>query len=311
MTYNPWPRAAHRATKHAKPKYQLYMWGFNHLNSCWMTSGWQTVTKAEYGERAEAHAAQYAEVLSTLSTQRHNGPPTAVDQMTTAQKTGYDHCSGGATLECRRTGIGLKVGMVSIALAGGKISDESLKPFRSQPHWRAIPKILHPYTLGVTDQATLYGLPADILSDDTEPVHAYKLLVKQNKQNRFDSALYDVVALKHYPSRMACRMPAQYLVSLEMSIIRTEWEALVGRTDPFADLQWDIKAYVELRAAAAQIESNFFLEHKIARDEHNRYARQTLNTMEGKTIAFVLPKFYPDGTHEPWGERDVPWNLGV
>lgn len=44
--------------------------------------------------------------------------------------------------------------------------------------------------------------------------------------------------------------------------------------------------------------------------EENECARSNLDNNDGRLYSYVLPKFNRDGTHEPWGERDVPWNPG-
>ena len=43
-------------------------------------------------------------------------------------------------------------------------------------------------------------------------------------------------------------------------------------------------------------------------EEHNECARSNLDSSDGKVFSYVLPEFNEDGSHEPWGDRDVPWN---
>lgn len=43
----------------------------------------------------------------------------------------------------------------------------------------------------------------------------------------------------------------------------------------------------------------------------NECSRANLDNNDGRLYSYVIPKFNPDGTHEPWGPRDVPWNPGA
>jgi len=42
----------------------------------------------------------------------------------------------------------------------------------------------------------------------------------------------------------------------------------------------------------------------------NECSRANLDNNDGRLYSYVIPKFYPDGSHEPWGPKDVPWNPG-
>ena len=42
-------------------------------------------------------------------------------------------------------------------------------------------------------------------------------------------------------------------------------------------------------------------------ESHNSCERNNLDNSKGTFYCYVLPKFNEDGTHEPWGEKDVPW----
>ena len=44
------------------------------------------------------------------------------------------------------------------------------------------------------------------------------------------------------------------------------------------------------------------------RASHNECERANLDSSDGSSWCFVLPKFHKDGTHEPLGEKDAPWN---
>jgi len=39
----------------------------------------------------------------------------------------------------------------------------------------------------------------------------------------------------------------------------------------------------------------------------NQCSRSNLDSSGGLLFCFVLPTFYPDGSHDPWGPKDVPW----
>ena len=53
--------------------------------------------------------------------------------------------------------------------------------------------------------------------------------------------------------------------------------------------------------------NNFEKLYEEARATQNHCARANLGS-SGILHDYVLPKFNADGTHEPWREKDVPWN---
>lgn len=102
-------------------------------------------------------------------------------------------------------------------------------------------------------------------------------------------------------------MAIQSLIEIEERIIRTEWYKSVGVNDSLVDPVADLADYVLLRKKASQALGSSFDEfYTKGKASHNECARANLGD-HGKLYCFVLPVFYEDGTHEPWGEKDVPW----
>ena len=104
-------------------------------------------------------------------------------------------------------------------------------------------------------------------------------------------------------------MAFQSLISLEEGIVQAEWDVQRGRPDKYTDLPTERARYVEARKKLrAKFGEHFEAHYQARRESHNSCARANLGE-HGSLYCFVLPVFYDDGGHEPWGARDVPWGV--
>lgn len=72
----------------------------------------------------------------------------------------------------------------------------------------------------------------------------------------------------------------------------------------------EIRRYVKMRQEAKEALGPQFKEfYEMGRKGHNDCARKGLDGSDGSAYYFVLPKFNDDGSHEPPGPRDIPWNV--
>ena len=299
-----------RITKHKKPLHQLYQPGFNDRNSCWLEGTWITLDKAEWLRRKVEHERMYGKPDNTL--QHHNGPPIPPEKMTKAQRQAWEHFAGCDDLYVAypdgRTGI------ASVDLSGRSISGKSLKWLR-KTGIKALPKC----QMGdgeVIDQIARFSVPPDLVAEVSEQVaDPWMDIVKQNKQNLVDTfkACAEEVRTNGIPIERSfpASMALEYMVMQEETVVQEEWNALIGRKDRFDDPEGDRKAYAEMRKIAKEVFGDRFgpmLAEQ--RAEHNECARLNLDSSSGSAFCFVLPEFHDDGTHEPWGPKDVPCHAG-
>lgn len=101
-------------------------------------------------------------------------------------------------------------------------------------------------------------------------------------------------------------MAAHSLIKIEERIIKAEWESIKGQKDRFTNLNEERVEYAEMRQALESLGK--FAAYEEAKKSHNECARSNLDDSNGLLFCYVLPIFNPDGSHEPWGERDVPWD---
>lgn len=302
------PTSFARVTSHKKPRYQLYQPGFNPSNSCWLEGTWVTVTEAEFEKRKKAHEKLYKGVRKAAEKQHYRDKGVALKNMTEAQRLAWEHFSGEATLEVRYPNG--NVGSVGVNLAGRRISEVSLRWLRGHHGAKVIPKIIQP-DKKVHDQ-TKMGIPADLLTDDKEPVDVWKLVVKQNKENfrEFSKTTADMTTGKipGAPEGMddfMAGVAVQHLFELEQQIIRNE---ISKKPDPYETPEESIAEYVEHRAEMKEaLGEKFEAIYNEAKATHNECERANLDNSKGLLFCFVLPKFNDDGTHEPIGPRDFPW----
>lgn len=63
-----------------------------------------------------------------------------------------------------------------------------------------------------------------------------------------------------------------------------------------------------LASARKTLGKDFDALYEAVRLEHNENARFNLDQSKGMMNAYVVPKFNDDGTHDPLGPRDFPWD---
>lgn len=106
---------------------------------------------------------------------------------------------------------------------------------------------------------------------------------------------------------------ARHLVEKEIEIVREEHylELHPGAEDRPIDLDEERRTYVRWRRTLvdAMTQERFDPAYAAAKKDHNDCARANLDQSDGTMIDYVLPEFRPDGTHKPWGPKDVPWNV--
>ena len=289
------PKSFARQTNHKKPKYQLYWPGFNPNNSCWLAGDWVDVPEALWRATHESHVEMFEEAMQGLTTQHHRGPATPLSALTEAQRLAYEHYAGDLTFFLEHAN-----GYTSpsnVAMAGNKIKPSSRAWFE-EIGAKIIPFVKNGRTGVVTDVLAGLEIPAELVSENTEPRDPWAQVVKQNKTQSQELAL----ALADQ-----CGTSSLFLLfEKEKDIIRAEWELSCGTPDPYSDLQWDVENYSELRAKMQALEG-FEAQYERSRLKHNADAREALDASNGTRFYFVLPKFNLDGTHEPWGPLDVPW----
>lgn len=320
------PKVPFRKTAHAKPKYQLYQVGFNASNSCWLDGGWITVTKAEYDKRKGPLAKEYARVRKQMESQHHRDKGTPPAKMTRAQRTAYEFCSGSYTLEAMGTrDDGTTYGQpIGIGMAGNRPDATSIRWLQNHRY-----KLVRWVKTGPKGKPTnqLKGLvfPAEFVIENKKD-DAFDHLTETVSQNRgraadmFESA---VATMKGegapLPAGEMMGMNFQQFVGMmafhqlteqEELIVRGEWHRSIGEDDdaiPF-EPEKERLLYVEMRAKLkAAVGEKFDEVYANAQAEHNECERANLDNSNGTLYCYVLPKFNDDGTHEPWGPRDVPW----
>lgn len=102
------------------------------------------------------------------------------------------------------------------------------------------------------------------------------------------------------------------LLDLEKSIIRIEY--MLTKLPENAEtntqrLYYYVKEYEFFRSELGKrLQGEFDDLYNKYKLEHNIYARENLDKTNGHIYCYVLPRFNKDGTHQMWGENDVPWN---
>lgn len=298
-----------RITKHKPPRHQLYQPGFNDFNGCWLEGTWVTVPAGEYESRKKAHEKLYKGLGKQKAKQSHHGEPVPLEAMTAGQRQAWEHFSGSRTLNVRFSHGG--VGLVGADMAGAKVGEKSLAWLREKGG-KVIPKVLEP-SGEIVDQTGM--VPTELLSEDAEPVHVWKLIVAQNKANaREFSKAWSKVGQEGVevpglgfaePNDFMLGVAVQNLFELEKQIIQNE---LRKEPDWYETPEETIAEYVEHRKEMREALGEKFEEvYREAKKTHNECERANLDNSEGHLFAYVLPEFRDDGSHEPLGPRDFPW----
>jgi hypothetical protein len=308
------PRKLDRVTNHKKPRYQLYQPGFNDANSCWLGGSWVTLPKEEWKQKKAAHKKLYGNLNKKASKQHHRNKGTKPKNMTAAQLQAYEHYSGEGMLECMiEAHDGSQVLQpVSVDMAGSSISTKSLKWLRDKGY-----KVLRKVKLGkkVTDQAKEYNVPEDLISDETaddgNPIDWQQRVVDQNMK-RFEEQFFYSLKCATDPNEpegmrgFAAMTMMGTLMLQEETIIRAEWEEQRGQPDEYTNLPRERERYARYRAELEKVD-NWRERYDESKKSHNECARFNLDNSSGHSYSWVLPEFNSDGTHEPWGDKDVPW----
>ncbi len=288
-----------------RPKHQFYIPGFNPGNSCWLEGDWVSVAAEEWVAKKDAFQAMFAGTADRATSQRHDGPPTKIEDLTEAQRVAYNHFSGQLQCYARMHG---GVYPVAIDLAGNGSKPATLAWLREQGI-QVIRYTRNAYTGEVTDALDGRTFPDDVLSADTEPLDPWSSIVSQNldaMHEQFEGML-EHMAPNPAENDMGAAIVLHYIIEKEDGIIRAEWDQQRGVHDPYANIERHLREYREARAkCSAKFGATFAARYEAARAQHNKNARDSLGNT-GISASFVLPTFNADGTHEPWGPRDVPW----
>jgi hypothetical protein len=300
------PKVLTRTTKHKPPRHQIYQPGFNIHNSCWLLGTWVTVPGENWALRTVAHEALYHDMRARTAKQHHRDPPTALPDLTPAQRQAYEFYSGTELLECQYANG--QVGHVSADMAGDRIDAQAIRWLRENNC-----KVLRNVKSGdgILDQS-IFGVPEDLLTAGEEVVDTRAHVVKQNQQrwrDMFDAMLEAAGEGDADETVFAVMMALQALIETEESILRDEHAELQGTPNLRHDVTAGRLECTRKRKALKEKLGDAFEQHyEQARAGHNECARANLDNSDGRLFCYVLPKFNDDGTHEPWGERDVPWN---
>lgn len=309
------PREFVRVTNHSKPRYQVYQPGFNPQNSCWVPGEWVTLKKPDWDAQKAEYEALAPIVRAASKKQHYRDPGTPVERMTPMQRKAWEFHGGTITFEaiCANG----RLDLVGVKVAGNTLRTQDLEWLRVHKKAKIIRYIKRGPNSKVVDQlAEITGVPEDLVHD--EVVDVLSLRTKQHWEGEYNTFLSFVESTKRGGGRkagmslegavhaMSFLMVGQFLIRREEAIIRAEWELSKGKEiyEPLADL---VESYRQMRRDAADVQD---IEGILvqARTTHNHCARTNLDNSNGYIAAFVLPAFNADGTHEPWGERDVPWS---
>lgn len=316
-----WPNTFARKTKHKKPRFQLYQPGFNRHNGCWLEGSWVTVPEAEWKKCKAKHEKMCARIVKQAKSQSHHNKGVAIKNMTEEQRQAYEHYSGTGRFDVvYENGA---IGGVGVEMAGNRVKPSQEKWLRERgaklPKWtyaRGKKKPAVNQLRGVEVSTDLISTTHGVTKETA--VDVWQQVVDQNLANQegmFDAMLegatQDDSPYGDDQRGFFAQMAFHSLVRQEESIIRMEWNEERGRKDEFTTLDRERERLVEMRKRAlAKCESKDQFEKLMAqaRAGHNECARANLDNSDGRLFSYVLPKFNDDGTHEPVGERDVPWN---
>ena len=294
------PKELSRITNHRNPQFQLYQPGFNISNSCWIDGKWIKLSEQEWLARKDKHQELYKDVRKLAKTQNHRDTGKPVEALNPAEKQAYEFFSGTTTLHCLIRGCAQSV---RVETAGDKVQPKALKWIKSHG-LKVIANVKGPDETVISQSS--YGIPEDLIVDTGEPFDFWKNIVEQNKRKA--KAMFDVSLSRLKdpdPTGFSPMIAVQSLLEVEEEIIQAEHKLSLGQKDLYTDLEEERVRYVEMRKA---IEDKGLHEaYESGKQTHNSCARSNLDNSNGFLFCFVLPKFNLDGTHEPWGERDVPW----
>jgi hypothetical protein len=298
------PESFSRVTKNRPPRHQLYVPGFNPSNGCWLDGSWTPLPEREWRSRRAAHERLFSGVRKASAAQSHRGRRRPISSLSPAERTAYEHYSGEMTVDCRDQAGRPQI--VGVRMAGKRVSEDGLRHMAS--NGLLAYERVRDASGRVRNQARALSLPAKLVLPVEEPFFFWKSVVAENRRRFREDALFGLEAFRKKEDHggMGLMMFTQHLLQLEENIVREEHSLSVGEPpDPLSTLEEDRAEYAELRRG---LEAPVLKAYRAARREHNGCARTNLDNTDGNLFSYVLPEFSPDGTHAPWGERDVPWN---
>jgi hypothetical protein len=322
-----WPSDKfYRKTRHASPRHQLFQPGYNATNSCWLDGKWITVPKDEWERRRVEHDKMYRAARKDLNRQHYRDAGISPEEMTRAQRQAWEFYSGSHLLDGCHEASGT-VGPVSVEFAGNSVHPKCADWLREEG-WKIMRHVVGPDGQQ-RDQLDGFKVPDDLVSsrgsEPDEAVDTWKGVVEQNVAN-FDThfrSMVEVLAGKAHGSLVP---PPQYaaivafgrLIEIEELILSMEWKESVGRPRSlYSTIEKEKARYTRLRkelrdAITDGVKHGVFVQTfdellEQYRASHNECARTNLDNSEGQLFCYVLPKFDADGSHGPWGPRDVPW----
>ena len=233
--------------------------------------------------------------------------------MTEAQRQAYEYFSGEITIDC--VDADGNPHLFGCRLAGAKVFPQDLD--RIGKAGCKIPKYVIE-NKKKRNQIRGRNIPKEMIVDET--YDTWKNVVRVNKKRAkdfFDDAVLNAKKAGITPTSMGLEtfdgfcasMAFHHLIELEENIIRDEHHKMMkGKFDDLSTHDEDLKEHEEVwNTLKEQFGEKFAIFYNEAFQTHNECERHNLDSSNGHLYCYVLPKFNPDGSHDPWGERDVPW----
>ena len=303
------PKKFARITKHKKPRCQIYQPGFNDRNSCWLEGQWLTLPNDEWEARKDEHVAMYEEARKTAGVQCSQNPGTPVEKMTPAQRQAWEYYSGNTSIHGRdESGATI---CFYVELRGGKMGQDQIEHLRANDI-----KVFDKVTTQTDDPESIgeqLGMPDDLLIE--EPHDPWEDIIAENRKRSFDMSAGIAEGLATGEGAAMCGGDSHVmglmagvamhgLLEIEEEIIRGELEP--GK-DRYHDPEEAKARYVKLHATLKQqFGEHFDALYAQNKATENSCARHNLDNSNRYLYSYVLPEFHDDGSHEPWGENDVP-----
>jgi hypothetical protein len=302
------PSEFFRITKGSRPRYQFYQPGFNMYNGCWLEGAWITLSKEEWESKKDTHQELYAGIKESAKKQNHRDEGVLPKDMTPAQRQAWGYYSGQSRFDCLREGA---YSPISVEMSGNIIRASSVSWMRKNGY-----KIIERTRSYNRDTLQLDGyenIPEDLIFRTETHIDTVRMTIDSNKARSagmFEACLKETVSEEEVIANGFMAMMAfGYLIELEESMIRSEWEKTRknSKVDPYDDYERDKETYTQARAKAQKFFGDTFQKHyESSKESHNSCARENLKNSDHKLFCYVLPKFNENGTHEPWTSEDVP-----
>jgi len=289
--------------------HQIYQPGFNNYNSCWLSGKWLTLPKEEWEKVKDEHELMYKDI--DLKQNNYRGHSTNINKMNAAQKKAWEYFSGETYFDCYNESNIKYCKHLSIAvqLSGKSISEKSLKWFRKEYLVNGFKIIKLTSSDGKSkDQTKGYNIPKDILLNNDTPIDVTQLVIDQNLSREYSIAEETFKNAPDDENDFMVQMAVYSIITMEESIIRSEWDAYNGKPDYYYNKKESAAKYAYLKKLGKEkLKKSFDKVYEKSRKSHNECARTNLDNCNGNIFCYVLPKFNDDGTFEPWGPKDIPW----